>query len=119
MAGEILNLEPLSRYRRTRVFSDEETLSDGRPFFGTWRPPEIVLHRPPSFRVLQPDELTRPDLLAFRTYGNPTLFWAIAMTNNIMLPMRDMRVGQRMIIPHIDDVLAALGQAFSNSPGTT
>lgn len=119
MAGEILNLESLSRYRRTRVFSDEEILPDGRPFFGTWRSPEIVLRRPPSFRVLQADEITRPDLLAFRTYGNPNLFWAIAVTNNIMLPMRDMRVGQNVVIPHVEDVLGALNQAFSNSTGTT
>lgn len=110
-----ITISPLSRYRSTRAFSD---LATQQVFFGTWKPPRIVLRRPVSFRTILPDEVFRPDLLAFRTYGNPNLFWAIALANNIMLPMRDMKVGQNLVLPHVEDVLAALTSAFNNSPGT-
>lgn len=93
-------------------------------FFAPWRPPEIRETKPVSHHKIQPDEFGRPDLVAQREYGDPTLFWAIALRNNLMMPMIDIKKlldegRATLIIPHIDDVVAALQKSSPTSPGTT
>jgi hypothetical protein len=110
-----------SRYRNTRVKKDAET---GEVFFAIWRPPSIQETKPPKKHRIAPDELDRPDLIATREYGDPSLFWAIALRNNLILPFIDVRKrlseGRHiLIIPHIDDVMAALQNSSPTSPGTT
>lgn len=128
MANEVpqsareVRLDLLSRYRNTRVF--DATFPRGKVvFFGTWRPPPIVETKPPVRHKVSADERTRPDLIAFRVYGDPGLFWAIAMRNNLMFPLMDLAPfadDHRNILmcPQLDDVQRALQNSSSRTPGT-
>lgn len=108
-------LNPLSRYKNTRIYEDS---SLGETYFGTWRAPKIVERRRPIIYKVRPDEKYRPDLVASRVYGNPNLFWAIAIRNAILLPMKDLTPGLTLLCPHIDDVQAAVASSNSLNSGT-
>lgn len=102
--------EPTSRYRATKVFAG--TFDTGRRvFFGTWRPPRIVERRAPSIHTVGPDEVRRPDLIAWRVYEDPQMFWPIALRNGIIMPLVDLTVGQRLVCPHADDITSALAKS--------
>ena len=42
----------------------------------------------------------RPDILANDLYGDPDLFWVIALRNGFQDPVFDFKRGQLLIIPH-------------------
>jgi len=116
-----VQLSTRSRYRKTRLRKDSVS---GTVFFGIWRPPEIIETKPSKKHRIQTDEVHDPGLIAHREYGDKTLFWAIAVRNNLMLPMVDIKTmvdsgNSILFIPHIDDVTSALQRASPNSPGTT
>lgn len=105
----------LSRYRNTRLYEDRDL---AQTYFGVWRVPNIRATKPESIHRVSPDEKCRPDLIAFHVYGNPSLFWAIAIRNGILLPIRDITIGQVLVCPHLDDIMASLLASASNNPGT-
>jgi hypothetical protein len=109
------DLPVMSRYRNTRLYEDQDL---GETYFGTWRAPRIIEAKPVTVHRVKPEEINRPDLIAHRLYGNSSLFWVIALRNNLLLPLRDLAVGQALICPHLDDVTRALTAAFANNPGT-
>jgi len=110
-----LPLNPLSRYKNTRLYKDSDI---GETYFGVWRSPNIIEKKPPTIYQVRPEEVNRPDLIAYRVYGNPTFFWAIAVRNAILLPMIEVVVGLTLLCPHIDDVLAAVSSSNTRNPGT-
>ncbi len=42
----------------------------------------------------------RPDTLANDVYGDPDLFWVIALRNGLQDPVFDFKMGERYVIPH-------------------
>jgi hypothetical protein len=110
-----VTLPNLSRYRNSRIYEDS-TL--GKTYFGVWRPPKILEIKPVSIHVVTPEEINRPDLIAHRVYGNSSLFWVLAIRNNLLLPFRDITAGQSLVCPHLDDVMKAVSSSFSSNPGT-
>ena len=42
----------------------------------------------------------RPDLLATDVYGDPDLFWVIAVRNGLQDPIFDFKLGELYTIPH-------------------
>jgi len=42
----------------------------------------------------------RPDLLANDLYGDPDMFWIIAVRNGLQDPVFDFKAGERYTIPH-------------------
>lgn len=113
-----VSLSLRSRYRNTRVRKDPST---GHVFFGTWRAPPITETKPSKKHMISPDEIHRPDLISYREYGDVSLFWAIAVRNNILCPILELRNfllnNNALIIPHIDDVMSALQRSSPKSPG--
>jgi hypothetical protein len=99
-----LSIALRSRYRATPGLVDRS----GTVYFGLWQPPEITERRSPTVHLVAPDEVGRPDLVSFRVYRDPHLFWAIALRNGVQMPLTEIRVGVRYICPHIDDVTAGL-----------
>lgn len=92
-------------------------------FFGSWRPPQIIETKPPIRHKVTAEERTRPDLVSYRVYGDPTLFWAIAMRNNMLLPLTELAEfaddpRKVLLCPQMDDVQRALQNSSSNNPGT-
>ena len=45
------------------------------------------------------DESIRPDLLSLRLYGNPQLWWVIALRNNFELMPSELNLGETIICP--------------------
>jgi len=104
-----------SRYRTTPLFLERYEVEDGsevetrsRLFYGTWEPPTIYETRQPTIWKVAADEAGRPDLLAYRLYKDPTLWWAVCLRNNVFFPLIDLRAGMTVICPHIEDVMSAL-----------
>ena len=44
--------------------------------------------------------VNRPDNLANDIYGDPDLFWVIALRNGLQDPVFDFKLGQQYVIPH-------------------
>ena len=114
-APATIGMSATSRYRNTRVLiGDDNTI-----FFGTWKPPKIKERLQPIVYRVSPQEIKRPDLISYQVYRDPNMFWAIALRNNIIMPLKDIRVGQTLLCPHIDDILSALAKSAQNATGTT
>lgn len=108
MADTIL-LDLKSRYRNTLVHRAEDTSrAAGKPFFDLWKPPRIKETKPPTLVRVTARYVRRPDLIAADVYGDPTLYWVIALRNGHLLPIRDLEVGKMMFVPALEDVMAGL-----------
>lgn len=92
-------------------FDPDGVIANGRPFFGIWKPPRIVETKPTINHRVVSDEVNRPDLVSWRVYEDPSLFWVIALRNGLLLPITDMQIGQMLICPNIEDVQAGLQNA--------
>ena len=44
--------------------------------------------------------VNRPDLLANDVYGDPDLFWVIAVRNTFQDPVFDFKFGELIVVPH-------------------
>jgi hypothetical protein len=104
---------PYSRYISTKVFIDQE--DENRVFFGTWAPPKIYETMEPSYHVVTADEIARPDLIAYRVYKDPNLWWVIALRNNIGFPLIDLTAGTVLTCPNINDISAAVSAHGNNT----
>lgn len=62
------------------------------------------------FVTINQDLIRRPDLISFKAYGNPDLWWVIYEYNQIRDPIFDLRIGQIIRIPSIDRVTAAISK---------
>jgi hypothetical protein len=60
------------------------------------------------FVTLTQDLIKRPDIVSFKAYGTPDLWWVIAEYNNISDPFFDFKINQIIRIPNIDRVTAAI-----------
>jgi hypothetical protein len=54
--------------------------------------------------------VSRPDLIAFKAYGNIDLWWVIYEYNNIKDPLFELKIGQIIKIPDIKRVRVAINQ---------
>lgn len=108
-----------SRYKNTPVYRSLFEKTGKVTFFGTWDPIELRERRLPSYYTVASDEVhpARPDLIAWRNYGDPALFWPIALRNGIFFPLRDLSVGMILVVPHKADIVSALNR--SKAAGTT
>jgi hypothetical protein len=59
-------------------------------------PPNIL----DTIIVLDQQYARRPDLLAADLYGDPDLFWIVAIRNGLQDPVFDFRAGELYTIPH-------------------
>jgi len=101
-----------SRYRGTDLH-----LVDGIPGYGEWKPPEISTEDERLYVVTQAD-LSRPDLIAHRFYGISELWWVAPHHNNVSDPWT-LEVGDRLRMPTLDNILAALAALEARDFTTT
>ena len=94
-----------SRMKRTNLYT-----KGGKTFFGRWNPPQIVLDGDePTMRVPSTQE-GQLDLIAYKKYGDRTLFWAIALANNIRSISDEVVAGLEIVIPKIENIRASLSE---------
>lgn len=62
------------------------------------------------FVTITADIANRPDLISFKAYGTPELWWIIYELNNIRDPLFDLQVGQIIRIPSRDRVSKAISK---------
>jgi hypothetical protein len=107
----VAELGAVSRLRLTNQHVDD-LVSPGRLRFGLWKVPLIDLAEYDLYTVTQGD-LQRIDRIASQMLGDPALWWAIAIVNNIANPLKDLTVGTTLVIPHASSVSAALAQGVT------
>jgi hypothetical protein len=61
-----------------------------------------------SFLNITNEMINRPDIISFIAYNRPDLWWAIFDVNNIKNPYADLQVNQRLRIPELTKLLAAI-----------
>lgn len=82
-------------------------LEDGVVTWTRFHTPEFSEREGDIFITLDNDE--PPDTLAVRFYGNPRLWWVIAVANDILCPILQFTRGTRLRIPAPDYVLSQIG----------
>ena len=73
--------------------------SQGRYFLGIFNPPIIPEHSSDKFYVLEAGDVARPDLLSYKMYKTPNLYWVILWMNGILDPFEGMYPGMLLRIP--------------------
>ncbi len=58
--------------------------------------------------VVEGGEVARPDLIAYKHYGDVSLWWVIAIVNNIDNPLVDLQSGMTLKVPKKTAVVEAL-----------
>lgn len=108
MAIFLQGLSRSSRWLRTPVKLDDR-VSPGRLRFERWRVPNIDMTTFDRHTVTQ-EELGRIDLIAFQWLNDSTLWWAIAIVNNLANPFEDLATGMILKIPKLESITSALAE---------
>jgi len=98
------NFRPGSRYTNG-TFTNTE---DNKSFLLLRNRLEVPESGQDIFLTVEGRHLKRPDLIASDTYKRVELFWVIMDINNIRQPLFDLRVGQQIRIPPLNNVLEAI-----------
>ena len=101
-------IEQPSRFMLTPTRVDD-SVAPGRLRFQLWRPPPINMDRYSCYTVTAAD-YGRLDLVAYRTLGDPRLWWVIAHVNDIPNQFERLAVGRSLRIPTATAVAVALAQ---------
>lgn len=75
----------------------------GIPFWGQTEYPDIPFSDEDQYIEITQEQAKRVDLIAYDKYGDPTLFWAILLANDIDLP-NQLREGMVLRLPSIDTI---------------
>ena len=75
---------PFDRYKNCKILTDLET---GDRLLESRDIRKINLNVDDYYHTVQPHEECRLDLIAYKYYGNPLLWWAIAQANDIYDPL--------------------------------
>lgn len=95
-------LDPMSRFRGLAIYQDP---ASGIDFYETY-----VIHTFPQavtdiYHIITPGEAGRLDLIAYRYYGSPALWWVLAEANGLAFPMVDACSGLVLRVPAYQGVL--------------
>ena len=95
-----------SRYKLTPTKVDD-AVAVGKLRFEIWKQPEIDMTTASIYVVVESD-LQRMDNIAYTTLGDPRLFWAICLVNNIRNPLTCITPGMSLKIPTLEAILESL-----------
>ena len=62
------------------------------------------IYSPLSFDNIKPVDITRPDVLSYRIYGNSSYWWVLCKFNQIDDIWNDMYIGMDIIVPSLSDI---------------
>lgn len=105
-----------SRFLITPTLVDDY-VQPGAKRYGTWRPPALTSLSEQALPqgsftayTVTSKDLGRPDLIAYLTYSDVRLWWAVCYYNGIRDPLNDMYVGQVLRLPTKAALQVALQQ---------
>ena len=84
------------RFKRTWAFKDSEK---GRYFIGTFAPVNIPEHFSDKIYIVEAGDTYRPDIISYKFYRNPNLYWIILWLNGISDPFSELYPGMALRIP--------------------
>jgi len=104
MAKTTSELTPLPRgseavHPFSRFFGQNLFFEGGTKFWGTWEPISLPAHPADSYYTVTEAMEGRLDLIAYRYYRSPELWWVIAEANNLFFVPEDVVVGMVLRIP--------------------
>jgi len=73
--------------------------------------------RDPTYVTFASKYVGRLDLLSYKVYGTPYLWWVIALANDIMDPFDQTAVGNLLMIPDIADVYDFYNAEYVSTEG--
>jgi hypothetical protein len=70
--------------------------------------------------IIEPEYDQRPEMLAFKLYGDAALWWVFALRNPdiILDPIRDFKSGTGIVLPSAGSVKSLGGNATTGTPTT-
>lgn len=83
------------RFKKTWAYQDD----DNRYFLGTFTPTNIPADRTDSVYIIEAGDLLRPDLIAYKLYKNPRLFWILLWLNGVNDPFEQLYAGMALRVP--------------------
>lgn len=83
------------RLMKSYVYQDENS----RYFMGAFPPINIPPDSTDKFYVLEAADVGRPDVLSYKMYKTPELYWVILWMNNINDPFEGMYPGMLLRVP--------------------
>jgi len=90
-----------NRHILTRLYLDDGSFRESAnkaTRFGLWKAPDIDLTGAIQYEV-PPNLAGRIDIIAADVYGDPSLWWAIALVNNIKNPFNEVVGCMILVIP--------------------
>ena len=74
------------------------------------------ISRPQSYYTIRWQDIQRPDILSYKLYGTPDLWWILYKHNCIDDIWNDLSEGDVIAVPHISDIedFYVSAQKFSN-----
>lgn len=106
-----------NRYSLTDIHIDD-SVAPGRRRYGLWKVPaisnmpELPLKQGTYTRyTVTAADIGRIDMIAYKVYGEVSMWWAVAIYNNIANAFEDLEIGTVLLLPNKDIVVRAIEQA--------
>lgn len=97
--AELVPLPDESVHSFSRFFKQPIYLVSNIKFWGTYQFPEIPVSPFDTYHIVAELDVYRLDLIAYKYYSTPELWWIIALVNQIFFEFDEMEVGQVLRIP--------------------
>ena len=81
---------------------------DGRLFFGIFQKALLPSTAEDKYHTVVQGEERRLDLIAYKYYHTPELWYVIAIANNIVSVFDDIQIGDVLLVPSLPSVLSTL-----------
>jgi hypothetical protein len=92
-----------SRFKRTELYTKA-----GKAFFGVWNPSVIKLDGDEKIYKVPMKYEGNLDLIAYQEYKDSSLWWVIALVNNIIHPPDEVKAGMLLTIPKLNNIKFSL-----------
>jgi len=87
-----------AKYRKSWGYQEEET---GHYFLGTFYPVNVTPNPSDTLYTVEGGDLGRPDIISYKHYKTPDLYWVILWVNGIADPFEGLYPGMILRIPTV------------------
>ena len=98
------NFKRLTRYTGGELADNRQ----GKTFLVLRRPLELEESDGDTFVQITQEYINRPDLISYKAYGTPDLWWVIYEFNGIRDPLFELKIGTILRIPEKERVIETI-----------